>query len=76
MTSNLEINQSRFEEIIGKFKSIDPVIVLGDVGIDKYTYGEVERISPEAPVPVPNVHKEWLKLGTLLANISHNLKKL
>lgn len=75
MTSNLEINQNRFEEIIGKFKSIDPVIVLGDVGIDKYTYGEVERISPEAPVPVLNVHKEWLKLG-MAANISHNLKTL
>ena len=27
MNSNLEINQSRFEEIIGKFKSIDPVII-------------------------------------------------
>lgn len=75
MTSKLEINQTRFEEIIGKFKNIDPVIVLGDVGIDKYTYGEVERISPEAPVPVLNVHKEWLKLG-MAANISHNLKTL
>ena len=50
-------------------------MVLGDVGIDKYTYGEVERISPEAPVPVLNVSKEWLKLG-MAANITHNLKTL
>jgi rfaE bifunctional protein kinase chain/domain len=48
---------------------------VGDVGIDKYTFGEVKRISPEAPVPVLEVKKEWLKLG-LAANISHNLTTL
>jgi rfaE bifunctional protein kinase chain/domain len=75
MAAPLNIDQKRFEEIITKFKEIDPVIVLGDVGVDKYTYGEVDRISPEAPVPVLNVQKEWLKLG-MAANISHNLKTL
>lgn len=71
----IAINEKRFSEIIQQFEKINPVLVLGDVGIDKYTYGEVERISPEAPVPVLNVHKEWLKLG-MAANISHNLKTL
>ncbi|MDD4973182.1 MAG: PfkB family carbohydrate kinase [Bacteriovorax sp.] len=69
------ISLSRFNEITSKFSSIDPIVVVGDVGIDKYTFGEVRRISPEAPVPVLEVTKEWLKLG-LAANISHNLRTL
>jgi len=69
------ITLKRFTDITNKFSSIDPIVVVGDVGIDKYTFGEVKRISPEAPVPVLEVTKEWLKLG-LAANISHNLKTL
>lgn len=69
------ISQQRFRDIVEKFSSIDPVLVLGDVGVDKYTYGEVTRISPEAPVPVLEVTKEWMKLG-LAANVSDNLKSL
>ncbi|RPJ77209.1 MAG: D-glycero-beta-D-manno-heptose-7-phosphate kinase, partial [Alphaproteobacteria bacterium] len=69
------ISLSRFNEITSKFENISPIVVVGDVGIDKYTFGEVRRISPEAPVPVLEVTKEWLKLG-LAANISHNLTTL
>ncbi len=69
------IAENRFTEILNNFKSIKPLLVVGDVGIDKYTFGEVKRISPEAPVPVLEVTKEWLKLG-LAANISHNLQTL
>lgn len=69
------ITKERFNEITKKLNTIDPIVVVGDVGIDKYTYGEVKRISPEAPVPILEVTKEWLKLG-LAANISHNLKTL
>ncbi len=69
------ISPNRFKEITNKFKFIEPIVVVGDVGIDKYTFGEVKRISPEAPVPVLEVTKEWLKLG-LAANISHNLNTL
>lgn len=69
------ISINRFNEITAKFESLAPIVVVGDVGIDKYTFGEVKRISPEAPVPVLEVTKEWLKLG-LAANISHNLTTL
>lgn len=69
------INEKRFLEITNQFKTLAPICVIGDVGIDKYTYGEVRKISPEAPVPVLEVRKEWLKLG-LAANISHNLQTL
>ncbi len=69
------ITKERFNDITSKFQTLEPIIVVGDVGIDKYTFGEVKRISPEAPVPILEVTKEWLKLG-LAANISHNLKTL
>jgi rfaE bifunctional protein kinase chain/domain len=68
-------SEARFQEILGKFKTLNSVFVLGDIGIDKYTHGDVKRISPEAPVPVLEVTKEWNKLG-LAANVSDNLKSL
>lgn len=71
----MSLSLSRFDEILKKFDEIKPVIVIGDVGVDKYTYGSVSRISPEAPVPVLAVSKEWEKLG-LAANVSDNLKSL
>ena len=69
------ITESRFSEIINSFRELKPVLVIGDVGIDKYSQGLVNRISPEAPVPVLEVNKEWMKLG-LAANVSDNLKSL
>jgi len=51
------------------------VLVVGDVGVDRYTMGVVERISPEAPVPIVRVEQEQLKLG-LAANVADNLHAL
>lgn len=73
--NNTIISQNRFTEIVDSFSGIDPIFILGDIGIDKYTYGDVERISPEAPVPVVEVKKEWTQLG-LAANILNNLQDL
>ena len=69
------IARENFEKHLSHFKSIKPILVIGDVGIDKYTFGDVKRISPEAPVPILEVSKEWLKLG-LAANVVDNLKSL
>lgn len=69
------IREERFNQILSGFEAIDPVLVTGDVGVDKYTFGEVCRISPEAPVPVVEVKREWTKLG-LAANVSDNLQSL
>lgn len=69
------LTQDKFQSVVSKFASIKPVLVVGDLGVDKYTFGEVKRISPEAPVPVLEVSKEWDKLG-LAANVSDNLKSL
>ena len=52
-----------------------PIIVLGEVMLDKYTFGKVERINPEAPVPVLNTTKENYTLGGA-GNVANNLKSL
>lgn len=51
------------------------VIVIGDVMIDAYLWGNVNRISPEAPVPVLSVTKRENRLGGA-ANVALNLKSL
>ena len=69
------LTPEKFETILSHFSDHKPVLVVGDLGVDKYTFGEVKRISPEAPVPVLEVQKEWNKLG-LAANVSDNLQSL
>ncbi len=51
------------------------VLVVGDVMLDQYYYGEVTRISPEAPVPITRVVKIKETLGGA-ANVAHNLALL
>ncbi len=51
------------------------VLVIGDVMLDHYQYGSVERISPEAPVPIVKVEREEFHLGGA-ANVAKNIKRL
>ena len=51
------------------------VVVVGDVILDRYVWGEVERISPEAPIPVLAVAKEETSLGGA-ASVVQNLVAL
>ena len=51
------------------------VLVVGDVMLDRYWFGAVERISPEAPVPVLHVQREQDRLGGA-ANVALNVKTL
>ena len=51
------------------------ILVVGDVMLDKYYFGEVTRISPEAPVPIAHVTKIKETLGGA-ANVVHNLALL
>jgi D-glycero-beta-D-manno-heptose-7-phosphate kinase len=49
------------------------IVVLGDVMLDEFIWGNVTRISPEAPVPVVNIQRESTRLGgaaNVLANVS------
>jgi len=56
---------------IDDFKKVK-VLVIGDLMIDEYLWGNVDRISPEAPVPVVSVQKESHALGGA-GNVIHNL---
>jgi D-beta-D-heptose 7-phosphate kinase/D-beta-D-heptose 1-phosphate adenosyltransferase len=51
------------------------ILVIGDVMLDKYFFGKVKRISPEAPVPVVNVTKEVSTLGGA-SNVANNIVSL
>jgi rfaE bifunctional protein kinase chain/domain len=51
------------------------VLVVGDVMLDRYWFGEVERISPEAPVPVVRVRATQERLGAA-ANVARNVAAL
>ncbi|HEX6019740.1 MAG TPA: D-glycero-beta-D-manno-heptose-7-phosphate kinase [Burkholderiaceae bacterium] len=51
------------------------VLVVGDAMLDRYWFGAVERISPEAPVPVVLVQREEERLGGA-ANVALNVRKL
>ena len=55
------MNKERLLEIIGSFRKVK-MAVIGDLMIDDYIIGNVERISPEAPVPVVSVKEEDLFL--------------
>jgi D-beta-D-heptose 7-phosphate kinase/D-beta-D-heptose 1-phosphate adenosyltransferase len=68
----LTLDKSRAEQILSKARACR-VAVLGDVMLDEFIWGDVTRISPEAPVPVVNVQRESTRLGgaaNVLANIA------
>lgn len=60
--------------VLGKFPS-RRVLCVGDVMVDHSTYGEVKRISPEAPVPVVRITRETSELGGA-GNVVRNLASL
>lgn len=51
------------------------ILILGDIMLDRYLYGDVDRISPEAPVPVMDLRQIDNRLGGA-ANVAINLKAL
>jgi rfaE bifunctional protein kinase chain/domain len=51
------------------------VLVVGDAMLDRYWYGAVDRISPEAPVPVVKVSREEERIGAA-ANVAYNITTL
>ncbi|HEY7168074.1 MAG TPA: D-glycero-beta-D-manno-heptose-7-phosphate kinase [Candidatus Binatia bacterium] len=61
-------------EILEKF-STRRLLVIGDLMLDRFIWGDVERISPEAPVPVLRVTGENFRLGGA-ANVMHNICSL
>jgi D-beta-D-heptose 7-phosphate kinase / D-beta-D-heptose 1-phosphate adenosyltransferase len=58
-----------------KLLSKAKVLCVGDIILDKFVYGDVERISPEAPIPVFNIRSDKLMLGGA-GNVASNLSGL
>lgn len=69
-----QLKQKTMKDITDRFKGLKALVV-GDVMIDAYYFGKVERISPEAPVPVVAVEKKENRLGGA-ANVAMNLVAL
>lgn len=69
-----QLTKTRASEILRAFRDRN-VLVLGDVMLDEFVWGDVTRISPEAPVPVVDVRRESVHLGGA-ANVLANLLAL
>jgi rfaE bifunctional protein kinase chain/domain len=68
------VNIEKMQKVVHAFQK-KRVLVLGDLMMDKYIWGNVSRISPEAPVPVVEVKKDTCCLGGA-GNVGHNLETL
>ncbi|MFC1721512.1 D-glycero-beta-D-manno-heptose-7-phosphate kinase [Patescibacteria group bacterium] len=68
------MNSAKANRIIAKFPNQN-ILIIGDVMLDSAVWGKVERISPEAPVPVVHVQKETYVPGGA-ANVANNIKAL
>ena len=65
---------TRLEDIAERFGTAR-VLVLGDVMLDRFVYGDVGRISPEAPIPVLAIAREVAMPGGA-ANVARNVASL
>jgi len=68
------LTKQRAEEITRQLRD-SHIVVLGDVMLDEFLWGDVTRISPEAPVPVVDIRRESTHLGGA-ANVLANLLAL
>ncbi len=68
------MNSSQIKELFENFKN-KKIAVVGDLMLDAYYWGNVKRISPEAPVPVVEIEKQFSRFGGA-ANVAFNIIKL
>ena len=69
MSGAIPLSGGKVAGLIGAFRD-QRVAVVGDVMLDEYLFGEVERTSPEAPVPLVKIESESHRLGGA-ANVAH-----
>ena len=66
--------RERLELILDRMKDVR-LLVVGDIVLDEYVVGEVDRVSPEAPVPIVHFREETAVLGGA-ANVARNVVAL
>jgi len=67
-------DKEKISELFNSFNKLN-VLIIGDVMVDSYLWGDVDRISPEAPVPVVSITKRENRLGGA-ANVALNIKSM
>ena len=72
--NGLNLDEAGIDRILGQFQG-KRIAVLGDLMLDRYYWGSVHRISPEAPVPVVEVDSESVRFGGA-ANVANNIQAL
>ncbi|TAN39222.1 MAG: carbohydrate kinase [Verrucomicrobia bacterium] len=70
----MSITSTRVQNILQQFQR-QRILVIGDLMLDRYIYGDVHRISPEAPVPVVHVQREKAMPGGA-SNVAANIRAL
>src|SRR5438034_769904 len=70
----IDSDRSQPRSILERFSG-RRIAVLGDAMLDRYVWGRVDRISPEAPVPVVEIERESVTLGGA-GNVAANLRAL
>ena len=68
----MRVSARQLDELIGRFRRVR-VLVVGDLMLDQFVWGRVQRISPEAPVPVVSVTAEDRRpggAGNVVSNIA------
>lgn len=73
-TEDGAVKADRLRRIVRRFPRTR-ILVIGDLMLDQFIWGRVDRISPEAPVPVVKVTGESIHLGGA-ANVVHNIRAL
>jgi rfaE bifunctional protein kinase chain/domain len=68
------VKKDNIDQVFSKFSELK-VLVIGDAMIDNYLWGKVDRISPEAPIPIVTVIREENRLGGA-GNVSMNIQAL
>jgi len=68
------IKKEHIRELFKSFANLN-VLIIGDVMIDNYIWGKVNRLSPEAPVPIVSVQQKEMRLGGA-ANVALNIQAL
>ncbi|NOX36567.1 MAG: D-glycero-beta-D-manno-heptose-7-phosphate kinase [Calditrichaeota bacterium] len=70
----LKFSESRLQEILERGRG-KRIMVVGDLMVDRYLWGTVSRLSPEAPVPIINIEDEEIRFGGA-ANVANNVISL
>src|ERR1051325_5957346 len=65
---------TRVRSVIDRFAGLS-IVIAGDLMLDSFVFGRVQRISPEAPVPIIEFQREDFRVGGS-GNVAHNVRAL